>query len=54
MTPLAIIEYFVVNELAHIIHANHTEVLWKEVDKFLPNYLERKQWLRVNGAVMSL
>lgn len=54
MAPLTIIDYIVVHELAHLIHANHTEAFWNEVDKVLPDYLERKQWLRVNGAGMSL
>jgi hypothetical protein len=31
-----------------------TEAFWNEVDKVLPDYLDRKQWLRVNGAGMSL
>ena len=54
MAPLTILDYIVVHELAHLIHANHTEAFWNEVDKVLPDYLDRKQWLRVNGAGMSL
>ncbi len=54
MAPLTILDYIVVHELAHIIHANHTEAFWNEVDKVLPDYLDRKQWLRVNGAGMGL
>ncbi|MBL4886284.1 MAG: M48 family metallopeptidase [Planctomycetaceae bacterium] len=54
MAPLTILDYFVVHELAHLIHANHTDAFWNEVDKVLPDYLDRKQWLRVNGAGMSL
>ncbi len=54
MAPLTIVDYIVVHELAHLIHDNHTEAFWNEVDKVLPDYLDRKQWLRVNGAGMSL
>lgn len=54
MSPLTIVDYIVVHELAHLVHANHTEAFWGELDKVLPDYLERKQWLRVNGAGMSL
>lgn len=54
MSPLTILDYIVVHELAHLIHPNHTEAFWNEVDKILPDYLERKQWLRVNGAGMGL
>lgn len=45
---------FVLFEGAEHIHANHTEAFWNEVDKVLRDYLDRKQWLRVNGAGMSL
>jgi hypothetical protein len=31
-----------------------TEAFWNEVEKVLPDDLDRKQWLRVNGAGMSL
>ena len=32
MAPLTILDYIVVHELAHMIHANHTEAFWNEVD----------------------
>jgi predicted metal-dependent hydrolase len=54
MAPLTILDYIVVHELAHLIHANHSEAFWNEVDKVLPDYLDRKQWLRAHGAGMSL
>lgn len=54
MAPLTVIDYIVVHELAHIHHANHTEAFWNEIDKVLPDYLERKEWLRQNGAGMDL
>ena len=54
MAPLTILDYIVVHELAHLIHPNHTEAFWNEVDKVLPDYLDRKQWLRANGAGMGL
>lgn len=54
MAPLTIIDYIVVHELAHLIFPNHTQAFWNEVDKAMPDYLERKEWLRVNGAGMDL
>jgi len=53
MAPLTILDYIVVHELAHIIYANHTEAFWNEVDKILPDYLDRKQWLRVGEQQTS-
>ena len=33
---------------------NHTAAFWNEVDKVMPDYRERKEWLRVNGAGMEV
>jgi predicted metal-dependent hydrolase len=54
MAPPVVLDYIVVHELAHLIHANHTKAFWNEVDKVLPDYADLKEWLRVHGAGMSL
>jgi len=54
MAPLKILDYIVVHELAHLIYPNHSAKFWNEVDKLLPDYSERKEWLRVHGAGMDL
>jgi predicted metal-dependent hydrolase len=54
MAPPTVLDYVVVHELAHMRHPNHTQAFWNEVDKVLPNYGERKAWLRLNGAGMGL
>lgn len=54
MAPSRVLDYIVVHELAHLIHLNHTEAFWNEVDKVMPDYQERKDWLRVHGAGMDL
>jgi len=54
MAPPTVLDYIVVHELAHLIHHDHTKAFWNEVDKVMPNYQERKEWLRVNGAGMDL
>jgi predicted metal-dependent hydrolase len=54
MAPPTVLDYIVVHELAHLLHPNHTAVFWNEVDKVMPDYPERKRWLRVNGAGMNL
>jgi len=54
MAPLTIIDYIVVHELAHLIHPNHSAAFWNEVDKVMPDFQERKSWLRDNGAGMDL
>lgn len=54
MAPIEVLHYIVVHELAHLIHPNHTVAFWNEVDKILPNYQLRHQWLKLNGAEMDL
>jgi predicted metal-dependent hydrolase len=54
MAPLNIIDYVVVHELVHLKHKNHTDTFWRLVDKVMPDYRERKEWLRQNGAGMDL
>lgn len=54
MAPPTILDYIVVHELAHLIYPNHTKAFWNEVDKVMPDFRDRKEWLRVNGAGMDL
>lgn len=54
LAPMTVIDYIVVHELCHLHHRNHTDVFWNEVDKVLPNYRERKEWLRSNGAALDV
>lgn len=54
MAPATVIDYIVAHELCHFRHADHTEAFWNEVDKVMPQYLERKDWLRRNGAGLDL
>jgi hypothetical protein len=54
MLPLTILDYVIVHELAHLKYANHTAAFWNLVDKVLPDYQERKAWLKFRGAGMDL
>jgi len=54
MAPLTIIDYIIVHELSHMYHRDHSEAFWNEVDKALPDYRERKEWLRTRGAGLDL
>ena len=54
MAPLKIIDYIVVHELCHFHHRNHSDAFWNEVDKVMPDYRERKEWLRKHGASLEV
>jgi predicted metal-dependent hydrolase len=53
MAPPTIIDYIVVHELCHQHYRDHSAAFWNEVDKVLPDYRERKEWLRVRGAELD-
>ena len=54
MAPIDVLHYIVVHELVHLIHPNHSEAFWHEVDKVMPGYERQKEWLKVNGAGMGV
>lgn len=54
MAPMEAIDYVVVHELAHTVHHNHSKRFWKKVEKILPDYKERRKWLRKNGPGLML
>ena len=54
MAPPKIIDYIVVHELCHLHKQNHTDAFWNEVDKVMPDYSERKMWLKKYGAGLDL
>lgn len=46
------IEYVVVHELCHLLVPNHSPLFYKEVEKLLPDYKERRKELK--GITISL
>lgn len=47
--PEEILDYVIVHELCHRLEMNHSERFWKEVARVMPDYKERRKWLRVHG-----
>lgn len=54
MAPPRIIDYIVVHELCHFHHRNHSDAFWNEVDKVMPDWREKKEWLRKRGAGLDI
>ncbi len=54
MAPLEIVDYVVVHELAHLIENNHSKKFWCQVEKILPDYRQRRIWLRENGIILRI
>lgn len=49
-----VVDYVVVHELSHLVHGNHSKKFWKLVGAVIPDFAERKQWLRMNGAGLEI
>jgi predicted metal-dependent hydrolase len=54
MAPQTVIDYIVVHELCHLRHREHSDAFWNEVDKVLPRFQQRKEWLRRHGASLDI
>lgn len=54
MAPAKVVDYVVVHELCHMHVRDHSDAFWNEVDKVIPDYLERKSWLRKHGAALDI
>lgn len=54
MAKMSIIDYVIIHELCHIKHKNHSKAFWNEVQKILPDFEERKEWLRINGDLLKI
>lgn len=52
-TPEAI-DYVVVHELCHVEHKDHSKRFWAKVKLVLPNYKQRRQWLKDNRSILDL
>ena len=44
--PDELLDYVVIHELAHRRHMNHSRAFWAEVEKYCPDYLERRDQLK--------
>lgn len=48
--PPAVIDYIIVHELAHLAHRGHDRAFWATVERAMPDYERRKEWLAQHGG----
>lgn len=51
LAPTSIIDYVLAHELVHLKHMNHSKEYWDTLRMLLPDYEQRKEWLRINGGI---
>jgi predicted metal-dependent hydrolase len=54
MSPQAVLDYIVVHELCHLKHRDHSKNFWDLVELIIPDYKEKKKWLKENGRSLRL
>jgi len=50
LLPPSVVDYVIVHELAHLHTPNHTREFWLRVERAMPEYEQRKEWLAERGA----
>lgn len=54
MAPPEIIDYVIIHELAHTREKNHSRAFWDLVAWQMPDYRQRRRWLRQNGFRLNI
>jgi predicted metal-dependent hydrolase len=51
--PAEVIDYVIVHELSHTRVTSHSARFWRVVEGVIPDYKERRKWLRKNGDFLG-
>lgn len=49
LAPKDIVDYVIVHELAHLIEMNHSHRFWAIVERIVPDYKKKVDWLNQHG-----
>lgn len=52
LLPPRIVEYIVVHELVHLHEPHHTPEFWTRLERAMPDFAARKQWLAEHAAAV--
>lgn len=54
LAPPAVLDYVVVHELCHLKHMNHSREFWAAVESVMPDYREKRKWLKEHGCELQI
>lgn len=54
MSPLLVIRYVIIHELAHTREKNHSRSFWDEVKQYNPSYKQQIKWLKDHGSSLII
>jgi predicted metal-dependent hydrolase len=52
--PLPIVDYVIVHELVHLRQPDHSPKFWEKVEELMPDYRQRREWLRQNERLLRI
>ena len=52
LAPEDVRDYVIVHELCHLRHMNHSPEFWAEVARLMPDYQEKRRWLKEHGETI--
>ena len=53
LLPPSAVDYVIVHELSHLVEPNHTPEFWLRVERAMPDYGQRREWLARRGGVVT-
>jgi len=54
MAPSFALDYIVVHEMCHMLHMDHSKDFWSLLNRIMPDYEKRREWLKNYGIKMDL
>ena len=54
MAPSWVLDYIVVHEMSHMVYMDHSKDFWSLVERIMPDYEKRREWLKNYGVKMDL